>query len=700
MNVLRVVGRRILVWGLMGGILGAAACAAYAEDTYPIGAVIASGGGSAKPTEAQQDFYLRWARRQGFNIFETELTAVARGWLNWAAVHPAPDQTVWDSYDQLVDDAERIGLDVIPNLGTWRAPPAWLFEDCPDCYMHTPLGGGDELTPVVHDPEMDIPAFASVAHPDVLEGGVRFARDAARRFRDRDRVRGYIIAEEIGLCNVWPMVNYYGIDFSPSMRDAYHRHLEQKFGSIEKLNAAWGHPDRYQAFDEILWRSDWAREPAQYRGEWLEYYQCLQQVFADYHNRVADAIHEEDPDALVMVSDYQKTGSRIGHGAYIPLMTSIDAVAYKSYWNDQRMQADFCAGYGGGKEVWCSNFSEKETTTGPFEQQRYMEARYVRRQFWAAFGHGLDGLFLWYWTPLETEGIRKMGLHRPLEDGSMEPIDAIGAASRIARFMTEWWPQLRAFEPEAPRVTVVDPNLTFIAQFWNHADLNKLRTFWVGTPASARYETSMNLLAEVDRRFTIATEDDLPRRLDAGEVEVLCLTGPDHLPREISKAVRGWIEGGGTAILDDQAGRFSPLSEEINALAGIVSSDRVLLLSGVHWDRDATQREQIRRFLDDRLPQSYRLADGSSHPEDAVTVDRMQAPDGRELAVVVRRTAVGRPDDRLEILVDWRRDHAKFTTFDPFAVVDVMSERAEETATQQASVTLAGYQDVVLVLAE
>jgi len=673
---------------------------AFAADEYPVGAVIASGGGSRVPTEEEQDFYLRWAQRQGFNIFQTELFAMARGWLNWAAVHPEPALTRWDSYDQTVDNAEEIGLDIMLALGTWRMPPAWLFEKYPDCYLHTPLGGGDELTQNIHDPDLDYPALASVAHPAVLKGSVDFARETARRFRDRTGVRGYIIGDEIGLCNVWPLINYYGIDFSPAMRDAYHRHLKEKFGSVDTLNEAWGHPGRYAAFNEILWRRGWAHEPSVYRGEWLEYYQCLQQVFADLHNKVADAIHEEDPDAVVMISEYQTIGSRVGHGAHLALMDSVDAVAFKSYWHDQRMMADFCAGLSGGKAVWCSNMSEKETTTGPYQEQRYMEARYVRRQFWAALAHGVQGTFLWYWSPREPDGVQKMNLFRPLEDGSMDPIAAIGPVSKLSRFMTEWWPTLRAFEPETPRVTVVDPNLTFIGQFWHHADPSELRGRWVGSEAISRYETMMNLLAEYDRRFTVSTEEDLPRRLAAGEVEILCLTGTDHLPPETSKAVLDWIEQGGTAILDDQAGRFTPLSKEVGALSGIQSADRVLRLSGMRWDRDENQKQQIRSFLDTHLPQSYCRADGSPDPEDIATVDRMQAADGRELAVVVRRGPVGRTGDRLEMDVDWRREHTKFTFLDPFAVTDVKSERVDESPSEQSRLTLMGYQDVMLVVAE
>jgi hypothetical protein len=108
----------------------------------------------------------------------------------------------------------------------------------------------------------------------------------------------------------------------------------------------------------------------------------------------------------------------------------------------------------------------------------------------------------------------------------------------------------------------------------------------------------------------------------------------------------------------------------------------------------------VRRFLDQYLPQPYRHADGSPDPEDAFTVDRMQAPDGRELAVIVRRSPVGRPTDRLDIVLDWRRSHTRFTLLDPFAVVGVETQHVDEPASSQSSLSLAGYQDVMLVLAE
>ena len=58
-------------------------------------------------------------------------------------------------------------------------------------------------------------------------------------------------------------------------------------------------------------------------------------VFAEFFNETARAIHTADPDARVLTSDYLAAINRVGHGAWMPLFTAVDGVAYKSYWSDQ-----------------------------------------------------------------------------------------------------------------------------------------------------------------------------------------------------------------------------------------------------------------------------------------------------------------------------------------------------------------------------
>mgnify|MGYP005852119055 CR=1 FL=1 len=386
---------------------------------YPVGAVLASAVG--RPDRADQQFHLRWLKHAGLNCVQTEMLAVADGYTSWDFVHAKPGRPDWTAYDHFVADADAAGLDTYLQVLNWRNPPPWFWQQHPDAYMMTPLGGGDELSAVKRDDAHDIPAFPTIVHPAYRKLLEHFARDLARRYKDHPRVRGYFIGEELGLNNIWPPANYYGLDFSPHMIKAFQAHLRGKYRTVAALNKAWGHPDRYRNFADITWRRGWAHEPANYRGEWLDYYQFLQLTLADLFNLLARAIHEEDPDALVLVSGFEIFGAnRIGHAGYVPLMTQVDAFAYKSYWRPNRLNVDWLSGVT-GKPAWCSNLSERQTTTGPTAEQRYQEPTYVRREFWPAYASGLEGLFVFLWSPLSTDNLQKMNVLDPQSDGSLGP---------------------------------------------------------------------------------------------------------------------------------------------------------------------------------------------------------------------------------------------------------------------------------------
>lgn len=669
---------------------------------FPLGVVVGSTA-SGTPTRQQQQFHLNWVARSGLNIVETEFLGIAGGWVGWGGAEPEPGKYVWQHYDDLVADAENAGVQVVLHAPTWRSAPAWIYQRHPDAHMLTPLGGGDELSPVVNDQKLDIPAHASIAHPAVREGSLHYAREIARRFRDRPTVRGYFIGDEYGLNNIYPAANYYGLDFSPAMLAEFHAHLKQKYQTIEKLNDAWRHLRRYRDFSEITWKRGWAHDAKNYRGEWLDYYRFLERQFADFHNAVARAIHEEDPNAVVMVSGFEMISGRIGHGAYLPLMRDIDAIAYKSYWHDNRFYADWCGGIlGPDKQVWISNLSERETTTGPAEQQRYMDRAYIQRQLFPAIARGLDGVFMFVWSPILPEATQKMNLLKPAADGvSVQTIEAVAAASELSEFMRQWYSELCQFAPEAPGVAVHDNNLAQIASFWNYGDPNPQRVQSIhNVPLVERYMGFMNVMVESNRRFAVSSDERLEETLNQPGLKVWSLTGGDYLDEAVIARAKKWVADGGALVLDDQSGMFSPLGEKIDAFGDVRSKPNVLVLHRDAWQKDADQVRSLSAFLDRHVPLSYRVsspADAVTH--ERVTVDRMRREDGAELAVIARRGAGGHVEDALEIELQWQRPHERLTLLDPFAGPAKRQTEVSVNTGDKAVVTLAGYQDVVLVLA-
>jgi hypothetical protein len=664
---------------------------------YPFGVVVGPAGGSSVPSEQQQEFHYKWVRQNGFNIIEHEMLPLAGGWLGWANINDAPNSYKWQAYDSAVADTEQADLQVLLEVTTWNSTPEWLLESHSDAYMQTPLWGSDELTKVIRDEKLDTPTWPSLAHPVVRDAACDFVRRLAMRYRDRKAVRGYIIGEELGLSGIWPQATYYGIDFSPAMRDAYHEHLKKKYVKIKKLNQAWKCPERYKDFSEIIWHKGWAYDPDNYQGEWLEYYQTVQIEFAEFHNALARSIHEADPDAIVMVSAYTMMGSmRVGHGAYLALFKDIDAVAYKSYWHDNRTTIDFCKGITGGKEVWCSNFSERETTTGPVEKQRFLAPRYVRRQLFAGLAHGLKGVFVWAWCPPVNSGLNKMFVLTNQQDDSIVKIPALAQAKDFGDFMRLWWPSLKKFKPTKPQVVCLDANLTFIAQFWKNADPNVARGNWAGSNAHERYISMLNLLVEYSRSFNIATEETIQKILKDKETKVLCLTGCDNITQEVVDKAYKWAKNGKTLIIDDRSGRNSPFGEEIDTLKDFKPTSNILVLQGDRWDRSDKERKRLLTFLNHNIPLDFKVE--NREPLDVLSVDMMKASDGDELAVAVRNGPMGRPQDKLDISVKFNRNHKKYVIIDPFAAVETQMRTSNSPGGKSVDFVMEGYQDVLLIL--
>jgi len=662
------------------------------EVSYPIGTVIGPDGNNI-PTREQQKFMYDWVSRQGLNSIEHEMLPVAGGYLGWGFMSPKAGAMNWLPYDAVVEDAEASNLDVYLEVFTIRDVPVWIGDGSPDVYMHTPLFGKDKLTPIIRDPKLDTSSAPTVTSPVYIAAVDTYVRSIARRFKDRKRVRGYIIAEELGLSGIQTANSYYGIDFSPSMRDLYHARLKERFKTVAAMNQAWGKSGKYKSFEEVVWKSGWSHDPKNFRGEWMEYYQTLQFAFAEHHNRIARAIKEEDPDALIMVSDFQPMVNRVGHGAHAALLTDVDAFAFKSYWNDVRMQMDFCTGItGGDKQVWCSNFSEAATTRG--DVQRFIEPKYIRRQFWPAFARGLDGLFLFVWMPQQME---KMSLLAPSADGSLEALPAVETTRTLREFMDDHAKELLTFKPSAPQVVVHDPNLTFIGQHWDFADPNKERDFWfTETPAIQAYQTVMTDLAQLNSPFTITTESTFAARLADPATRVLVLAGSDIIEPDMLTQVEKWITSGKPTVLDERSGKFDLLGREKQSLQKYRSRSNVLTLAGDRWDRDPAQRERLKTFIAKHQPLRYSTATATS--PDLLTVDYMTADDGAEMAVITRRGPQGKLQDTMDISLKWTKPHATLQVLDPFAT------RSQQVATQvpddKAGPTIKfyGYQDVLLVI--
>lgn len=670
------------------------------ETHYPIGAVVVAAANGYSSREAQQ-FHLQWLKHAGFNAVETEALGMAEGFASWDVAEKSDGEYDWTIYDQYIEDAAKAGLDVYLQILNWRSPPAWFWEKYPDAYMMSPLGGKDQLVAIQRDDAKDLPAYPSLAHPQYKRVYDRFVRALVERYADHPSVRGYFIGEELGLNNIWPPANYYGLDFSPAIMDAFHAHLRQQYTHVDAMNQAWGAPQRYKNFEDVTWSSQWANDSTHYAGEWMAYYQFLQATFAEHFNRSARIIHEVDPEALVMVSGFEIFASvRMGHGTYLPLIDEVDAFAYKSYWHPNRQYIDWISGIT-GKQVWVSNLNERESTTGPVESQRYIEPIYVRREFWRSYASGLRGVFLFIWSPLMPDHLQKHNLLEAMSDGSTEPISAAKTAGQLARFLNDAWPTINSFQPSEPQIVVHDPNKTFIGQFWRYANptAERMQTAPVST-ASDRFDKSMRTVIAMSRRFTVSTSETLNDRLGDNR-KLWILAGCDLLSDQVVDKAIAWVKSGRALIIDDQTARYDLLGREVNAFASLRGQSNVLVLQGERWEKDKAEVARLQSFIANSVPMPHRIK-ASNHESfyEKADIQIMHAPDGRELAVITRVGSGGTVNNTVDLKISWSTPHQTVHRISPFAVIDQSPKPLEHTAgTSATDVQLLGFEDAILLLA-
>jgi beta-galactosidase len=161
---------------------------------------------------------------------------VSVGIFNWGLIEPREGEYDFAQLDEALDLLAGAGIDV--DLGTPTAsPPAWFWRTYPDSRPVTregvPLAFGSR-------------GMASPSSPDYRRAAARVTEQLARRYASHPALA------------MWHVHNEYGAPISESYDEhsvrAFRGWLQGKYGTLDRLNAAWGTAfwgQRYQAWDEI-----------------------------------------------------------------------------------------------------------------------------------------------------------------------------------------------------------------------------------------------------------------------------------------------------------------------------------------------------------------------------------------------------------------------------------------------------------------
>ena len=170
---------------------------------------------------------------------------VARiGEFAWRKMEPADGEFDFSWLHNVVDKLKNAGIGVV--IGTPTAtPPIWLTKKYPDMLVEFKNGRKTQHSGRRH---------ACSNHPEYLKYCARIVEKLATEFGNDEAVIGWQIDNEIYLQNNEGC-------FCENCKERYHRHLKEKFGTVEEMNrrlnlnlfSQW-----YDSFDEVpLPRDTW-----------------------------------------------------------------------------------------------------------------------------------------------------------------------------------------------------------------------------------------------------------------------------------------------------------------------------------------------------------------------------------------------------------------------------------------------------------
>ena len=168
---------------------------------------------------------------------EIGIDIVRIGEFSWALLEPKPGRYQWEWLDRALETLVTAGLRVI--LGTPTAtPPKWLIDAHPD------ILAWDETSRPRNFGSRRHYCFSSTIYHEETR---RIVTAMAERYGNHDAVTG------------WQTDNEYGChstvrSYSPDAQEAFRNWLAARYGTVDKLNSAWGTvfwSQCYRTFDEV-----------------------------------------------------------------------------------------------------------------------------------------------------------------------------------------------------------------------------------------------------------------------------------------------------------------------------------------------------------------------------------------------------------------------------------------------------------------
>jgi beta-galactosidase len=194
---------------------------------------------------------------------EAGINFVRLGESTWQLWEPRDGEFQYEWMDRVVDRMHKAGIKVIMGTPTYSIP-AWLYRKHPEITIT--LENGDKL-------KYGIRQNVDLTHPVYLHYSQRVIERIVQHYKNHPAVIGYQIDNE---------THSKGVS-DKHVHLSFVDHLKKKFGSVDKLNKAWGFNYWGQAITEWdeLHPAAGFNHPG-YKLEWIRYQQKIVHDFLEW----------------------------------------------------------------------------------------------------------------------------------------------------------------------------------------------------------------------------------------------------------------------------------------------------------------------------------------------------------------------------------------------------------------------------------
>ncbi|HTS71592.1 MAG TPA: beta-galactosidase [Terriglobia bacterium] len=469
---------------------------------------------------------------------------IVRIWPNWDYVNPEPDKWLFDEVEEVMSYCDEFGLQVLCGLN-FELAPWWLEQKFPGARFVDAKGQPLSLVGSPNNVTGGWPGLCFDWEP-VREAGAEYIRQLVKVVSVHKSLFGYDCWNEPHIepawaRNIWAQPQELLFCYCEKTLAAFRDWLKEKYGTLDALNRAWTR--RYPNWEAVA--------PPTYLGtyaDWLDWRRFImvrstrEMQFRVETARAADPVHVMESHA----AHHPPVDGCVTSGTNaFRLAEVLDAWGMSLFprWQFPDIyhgaaKYEITRSNAAGKPFYLTELQAGHGNEGLWRSPK-MRPRDIRVYNWLAVALGAKGVIYWNYLA-EATGREATGYGLVTRNGAAT--ERSREAAKNHAVIQAHWDIIRDFHPRAEVALLTDLDnalLTYAAQ----GDEEPSTSSFLGY-----YKALWNLDLWVD--FVE------PARLDQSSYKVVI--APWHLigKRETCDRLRGFVEDGGTLILETGFGLY------------------------------------------------------------------------------------------------------------------------------------------------